>query len=92
LQQFFGWVGTCGGGQQLFKKSSQRNQNPSNYNSTSGYPWPLGTVKSLGFFKLGSCFSFFLKLFFLFLMCFLFLLLFCIIKINCFFHFYKDII
>jgi hypothetical protein len=25
----------------------------------SGYPWPSGTMKSPGFFKLGSCFSFF---------------------------------
>ncbi len=25
---------------------------------TSGYQWPSGTVKSLGFFRLGSCFSF----------------------------------
>jgi len=54
---------------------------------TSGYLWPLGTVKFLGFFKLGSCFNFFKKLlsFSFFLMCFLFLLLFCIIKIKCFF-------
>jgi len=27
--------------------------------TTSGYLWPSGTVKSPGFFKFGSCFSFF---------------------------------
>jgi hypothetical protein len=36
---------------------------------TSGCPWPSATVKSPGFFKLGSCFSFFLETFnFLFLL------------------------
>jgi hypothetical protein len=30
---------------------------------TSGCPWPLATVKSPGFFKLGLRFSFFKKLF-----------------------------
>jgi len=29
---------------------------------TSGCSWPSATVKSRGFFKLGSCFSFFYKL------------------------------
>jgi hypothetical protein len=28
-------------------------------NDTSGCSWPSATVKSPGFFKLGSCFSFF---------------------------------
>ncbi len=55
---------------------------------TSGCPWPSATVKSPGFFKLGSCFSFFFKLltflFFYFYVFFL-LLLFCIVKIKCFF-------
>ncbi len=37
------------------------------YIYTSWYPWPSGTVKSPGFFKLGSCFSFFFNFnFFLF--------------------------
>jgi hypothetical protein len=29
------------------------------YTNTSGCPWPSATVKSPGFFKLGSRFSFF---------------------------------
>jgi hypothetical protein len=32
------------------------------YIVTSGCPWPKATVKSPGFFKFGSCFSFFQKL------------------------------
>jgi hypothetical protein len=35
------------------------NTNQPYYSTTSGYLWPSGTVKSPGFFKLGSCFSFF---------------------------------
>ncbi len=47
--------------------------------NTSGYLRPSATVKSPGFFKLGSCFSIFFKelltfLLFLIFMCFLFVL------------------
>jgi hypothetical protein len=40
----------------------QTNKQPS---LTSGYPWPSNTVKSPGFFKPGSCLSFFLETFIL---------------------------
>jgi hypothetical protein len=53
-----------------------------------GTLWPSDIVKSPGFFKHGSCFSFFLKLlFFIFYIfsVFLLLLLLFILKIKCFF-------
>jgi hypothetical protein len=43
-------------------QTKQTNKQPS---LTSGYPWPSNTVKSPGFFKPGSCLSFFLETFIL---------------------------
>jgi len=59
---------------------------------TSGCPWPLATVKSPGFFKLGSCFSFFYKLLTFLLFYFYVFSIFIIILYNknkvFLFHFY----
>jgi hypothetical protein len=49
---------------------------------TSGCPWPSATVKAPGFFKLGSCFSFFLETFNFFIFYFYVFIIIIIILYN----------